>query len=269
MGKPDQAGGHGCPSFGADDRLELARREHPALYPFGTQLTTFLTADEERTASLEQRLRSSWRFMIGGVIRFSATLKPREAAVFDVEDVAQAVAERLVEKDHLWDPDRGRYSTFVAAVMVNILVACRDRARTISGPTNAAARMAFYREKEADGSLTRDMRRTMVRLERAMEDVSCLEIECQDPEVSDAEDPIDMVALRRAIRRLDDPLKAWILVRKEGLMGNDRMSYKEIARRVGISELEAKRIARHARNEIKEWILVEQVDDNEGEEELR
>lgn len=257
----------------ADDRLERMKRAHPALYPFGTNLTTFLTAEEERTADLEQRLRSSWRFMIGCVIRFSATLKPREAAVFDVEDVAQAVVERLIEKDHCWDPDRGRYNTFVAAVMNNILVTCRDRARTVSGPTNASARMALYREKEADGSLTPPMRQTMTRLERAFGDVVGLEYDAEDldgpslsDDDSDSSDDLDMVALRRAIRRLDDPLKAWILVRKEGLLGNDRMSYKEIACRVGISELEAKRIARHARTEVKEWILIEKVDHTEGED---
>lgn len=232
-------------------RLEKAAKDFPALYPFGTNLTQFLDAEEEKTAPFEERLRSAWRYLAGRVNRFSATLKPREAAVFDVEDVVNSVVERLVEKDHLWDPARGRYSTFVEAVMMSVLATCHERARTVTGPTNSFARLRIYREREAEGTLTPSMRETMDRLERVMGDYESIDGKQFE---SNGHDRIDSILLRRALREFKDPIQVWVLVRKFGILGMEAMSMGDIARTLDVTEKEVRKINRAARKKLRECL---------------
>lgn len=232
-------------------RLEQAARDFPALYPFGTNLTKFLDAEEEKTASFEERLRSAWRYLAGRVNRFSATLKPRESAVFDVEDVVNSVVERLVEKDHLWDPARGRYSTFVEAVMMSVLATCHERARTVTGPTNSFARLKTYHEREADGTLTLSMKETMDRLERAMGDYETIDSRHFE---TNGHDDVDSILLRKALRTFDDPIQVWVIVRKSGILGMEPMTMKAIAETLGISEKDVRKINRSARKKLKECL---------------
>lgn len=241
---------------GPRDRLDQDSRDYPALYPFGTNLVTFLTADQERSATFEQRLASCWRYMIGRARRFASTMKVRETAVLDVEDIVQSVVERLIEKDHLWDPDRGRYSTFVDSVIVTVLTTCHEKARAVSGPSNSYSRLADYREKEQSGSLTPGMRETMTKIEKVMGDLDTLSID--SPEDHDPSEFIE--SLRMALRRFRDPFEVWILVRRAGLFGVGKASYAEISERLGISEREARCLARDARAEVGEWILKGEIE---------
>lgn len=240
------------PNSRSSNRLEQAAKDYPALYPFGTNLERFLDAEEEEEASFEERLRSSWRYLVGRINRFAATLKPREAAILDVEDCVNSVVERLIENDHLWDPSRGRYSTFVEAVMTSVLATCHEKAKTVNGPSNSFARMKAYHDREAKGTLTPAMRETMVRIEKAMGDYEDLDGRSFE---TNGHDEDDMILLRRAIRTFEDPIQVWVLVRKLGLFGMERMTFVEIAKELGVSESTVRRTNRIARRKIRIYLI--------------
>lgn len=236
-------------------RADRLADQFPALYPFGIDLPVFLDATEERSAPFERRLESVWRYVARRVKRFAATLGPRESAVLDVEDVVQAVVEQLTEKDHLWDPGRGRYLTFVEAAMKSILAGCHERARTVTGPSNSYARMKGYREREELGTLTRPMRETMERLRIVMGDFE--QLGGDEVAVVEVEDDVDVRSLVCAIKKLDNPIHAWVIVRRHGLFGVVEMSFAEIAERLEMDEKAARRIARIARARLKKIVRSE------------
>lgn len=246
---------------GTKGRIEKDAEDRPALYPFGTNLTKFLDVDEERTAPFEDRLKSSWRYLVGRVNRFFVSFRPRGSSVFDVEDVVNTVVERLVEKDHLWDPSRGRYSTFVDAVMRSVLVTYHEKTGAVSGPANSFSRLKDYREREAVGSLTLEMRATMVRIEKAMGDFESIDERYAEPNGHD-DDVIER--FRDAFKAFDDPMQVWVVVRRYGLLGMGRMTLVEMASRLGISKDFASRLDKDARRKLEE-ILKSCKEDTDGE----
>ena len=235
--------------------LQRAALDYPALYPFGTGLYTFLDAEGEKDAPFEARLRSSWRYIVGRVQRFARTFKPREAAVLDVEDVVHSVAARLVEKDHLWDWRRGRYSTFVEAVMISVLANCHEKARAVSGPTNSYSRMKKYHERRALGTMTRSMAATLQAIECVMGDFDSWD---ETIVVPGPDDDVDVQAIVAALRALENPLDVWILVRKNGLLGNPRLTIKEIAAQLGITGDEVKGILKAALIQVATFLKAKQ-----------
>lgn len=230
--------------------LQRAALEHPALYPFGTDIYTFLDSESERSAPFEVRLRSIWRYIVRRVQRFARTLKPREAAILDVEDVVHSVAARLVEKDHLFDPTRGRYSTFVDAVIGSVLTNCHEQARAVSGPANSYSRLKKYRERQQNGTMTRSMEATMKSIECVMGDFDSWD---DTIAASSGEDDVDVQAIVAALRSLDNPLYVWILVRKNGLLGNPQLTIKEISVQIGITSDEVKAILKESWVHVKTY----------------
>lgn len=228
--------------------LQRAALEHPALYPFGTDIYTFLDSEDEKSAPFEARLRSIWRYIVRRVQRFARTLKPREAAILDVEDVVHSVAARLVEKDYLWDPARGRYSTFVDAVIGSVLTNCHEKARAVSGPANSYSRMKKYEERKRNGTMTRSMKATMRSIETVMGDFDSWDDTIVIPGDSD---DVDVQAIVAALRSLDNPLYVWILVRKNGILGNPQLTISEIAAQIGITTDEVKGILKESLVHVK------------------
>lgn len=234
-------------------RLEQVAEIYPALYPFGTNLDRFLDAESEKTASFEERLRSIWRYLIGKIDRFVATFTRRELAILDVEDCVHSVVEKLIENDHLWDPSRGRYSTFVDAVATSFLVTCHERSKTVMGPSNSHARLKAYRERSVDGTLTPAMRETMSRIEKAIGDYDSLD---EASFTTNGHPEFDVAILRNAIRSFDDPLEVWVLVRRYGLFDVKKMTFREIAWKLNVSEKIAKKIGKSAKENLKNKISV-------------
>ena len=60
------------------------------------------------------------------------------------------------------------------------------------------------------------------------------------------DDDVDVQAIVAALRALENPLDVWILVRKNGLLGNPRLTIKEIAAQLGITGDEVKGILKAA-----------------------
>lgn len=235
--------------------LELLADESPALFPFGVHLHTFLDAETERTATFESRLRSIWRYLVKNVGRFSLTMKPCERAVISVEDMIQDVAIGLAQKDHLWDPARGRYSTFATMVMRSVLSGSRERARTVAGPCNSHARLEGYRQKDAAGELTSSMRQTMIRIEAAMGEYATADDILPDPGNVERETEETLDIVKVAIRTMGDPIQVWVITRHLGLFGITAMSFDDIALRLNITRQQVKNIYKIARINLEERIV--------------
>jgi DNA-directed RNA polymerase specialized sigma24 family protein len=228
-------------------QLEKDAEEYPSLYPFGTDLVDFLDQEEEPRAPFEQRLRSVWRYIVGRVKRFAATLKPREAAILDCEDIVNTVAAQLLEKDGLWDPGRGKYSTFAEQIVRNVLSTCHEQARAVSGPANSHGRLQGYYQRRGEGTLTRGMWCTMTSIERVMEDFASYEEDSETPPF----DSIDVQALLTALRNLDGPIQVWALVHKYGLLDTEPMSFKQIAQTLDLKHHQVKILIKSAREILK------------------
>lgn len=241
--RPSWDDSHSPPPSG----LAQDARDYPALYPFGLDVTHFLDPDEETTAPFEARLKSTWRYIVKRVKIFAATLRPREAAILDCEDIVNAIVLQLIEKDHFWDPERGKYSTFVENIIRNVLSTCHEQARAVTGPSNSHGRLQGYQERQRSGTMTRGMERTMTAIRHVMGDFDSLAEEA-DKDPAD----FDVQGLLRSLRRIDDPISVWALVHKYGLLGTEPLTYKQIARHLRIREAKAREMVKAARATLKQ-----------------
>jgi RNA polymerase sigma factor (sigma-70 family) len=144
-------------------------------FAFGDGPTKFLTHEEAIAASPNERLQSVWPFLVDSVIRFELTLRPRERANFDAEDVLTELVVKLLEKDSKWEPERGRYITFVARVIANEFIKLRDRTRTVRSPGNSYSRLKEYEAEEALDAISPERLATLGALRRALCSTDTLE----------------------------------------------------------------------------------------------
>lgn len=180
------------------------RRKYPALFVHGHGEIPPLGAEEERTATRDERIRSVWPLLVRNVLRFEESLKPRERANFDAEDAIGELWVKLAEKDSLWVPERGRYYNFAASVCNTTLDRLRDRARTVKTPGNSSGRLRKYKEKEDAGTLKPGEARTMNDLKRAVSGkLACAGHDTDQGGVDVASDghPPDQTTIRRDERQ--------------------------------------------------------------------
>lgn len=223
------------------NRIERAARKEPALYAFGTKPLRRLSAEEERGAPFEDRLVSVWGYIVKRARRFVATLSERERAHLGADDLVSAIVLDLLqkEKDSRWNPDRGRYVTFVEQVIRNVTAEERERARVVRAPSNARSRLEGYRAMAREGTLKRGQEATMRAIESVLGEVEGVSVAAgpvTDPgltpgdaarEESAARDGRDVIT---ALRSLEDPLHALVLARSWGLFGSESFTPTEIAR---------------------------------------
>jgi hypothetical protein len=95
------------------------------------------------------------------------TLQPRERANYDAEDVLMECWLALRDRDHKYDPERGKYITFAGPVIEHHLYAVREKARVVRSPRNSSCRLGGYAQAEAEGRISprtaktaNDIRRT-------------------------------------------------------------------------------------------------------------
>jgi hypothetical protein len=202
--------------------LEALASRRPALFPFGTDLRMRLGREEEVTATVEDRLRAIWAFLLDQATLFQRRLKLHELSGFDLEDCLQEIAAELIEKDHSWEPARGRYITFAGTLADRVLRRHRDNCRLVS-VRNAACRLARYRQAASEDRLSNSAQVTAARLAAVFEaptaveeipsdgDPTELEIERRDREATAQQEVI------RVLRRARGPAHAMILSRLYGL----------------------------------------------------
>ncbi len=248
---------------------ERLRDRYPTFFAYGSR-QSFLDTESAIAATVEDRIRSVWPFIVRRAVWFSSTLKPRERVNFDPEDLVTELWATLAEKDALWSPAKGKYITFAGVVIDRALSAIRDKARTVHAPRNSSWRMKQYREEEAAGTLTDRRRRTAADIQRTSKVAGSIGSRGATDEDGCACEPVTLAdplaafmrketadvlrsGLREAMERLD-PFDAHIVARLAGLGGVEAKTLQELATEVGREESEVRRADRRARLKIRKYL---------------
>lgn len=143
------------------------RNQFPMLRSYGDK-HVFLSSEEAVPATAEERIKSVWPFIVRRVLAFNKTLKPRERANYDPEDVLAELWVKLAEKNDSWESSRGSYITFVSVIVERELYAIRDKSRTIEAPRNSSCRIRQYEKEETDGTISQAKLKTASDIRRSL-----------------------------------------------------------------------------------------------------
>lgn len=238
------------------------RQRYPLLAAFGAEEIRFLGTDEARGATAEERIRSVWPFLVGSVLEFAASLAPRARANYDPEDVLGELYLTLLEKDAKWEPDRGKYLSFVYRIVAHELHAIRDRASTVHSPRNSASRLRGYeaeiedhRISEAKLQTYRDLRRVMAEQESLDPDDPSCDDPLDAPEILERREGLGLGrgAVKRGVAALE-PDEADMLGRAHGLFGRPEQTVREIAFERGRTAEYVRGVLARARDKFKRRI---------------
>lgn len=127
------------------------RGEYPIFFAYGDS-HDFLSAEEARNATADERIKSIWPLLVRRVLDFQGTLRSRERVNFDPEDTITELWVVLKSKDAEWSPDRGKYVTFAGVIVDREFCSIRDRSRTVQSPRNSSCRLKEYKG-EANGEI--------------------------------------------------------------------------------------------------------------------
>lgn len=243
-----------------DDSL---RDQYPLLFAFGGDPIPPLTHAQAIAATPQERIRSVWPFLVRTVLDFADTLRPRDRANFDPEDVITELYLTLLEKDDKWEPARGRYLTYAGKVVENELHAIRDRSHTVHSPRNSSCRLRQYEAADAAGALSGRRAKTYSDIRR----VTGGEHEMLAPEaaVAVAPDTADVVARRDHLRQVHAAVFAGVMTLAldeaatvggaYGLWGRPEEPLALIAFKQRMSIDEVKKVKRRAQEKIRVRLL--------------
>ncbi|MBX6312052.1 MAG: hypothetical protein IRY99_03900 [Isosphaeraceae bacterium] len=239
--KVNRARGHVHSRASASGSL---KEKYPILFMFGEGPVKFLSDEEARAAQPIERIQSIWPFMVRQAVAFVGTLKPRQRANCDLEDVLMELLTVLLEKDAKWTPERGKYLTFAGTVIQRELSAIRDGTHTIHPPSNSSSRLKEYGEQSQAGTLTARRRATMHSILRVLaerESIEDAEIDVPDP--SSAPDDVAMAEILAIYRsavieglRALSPREALSLGEAYGLWGQAETSPRGSKRTVEMAQ---------------------------------
>jgi len=245
-------------------RTESIHSKYPLLGAYGRGHQTFLDDDAAIRANVEERMRAVWPFLVRQVLTFASTLKPRERVNFDVEDILSELWVKVAERSEKWSPERGKWVTFVGAVVDRELAGIRDRANTIQSPRNSSCRVKAYRKREADGTLTERCRKTAEDIARTSGGTSDLAVG-SEAEGRRFGDPVLTLTLEETRRETAEvlekalafltPTQAEVLSRREGLRGHEPETESEVASVMGLSEDEVRHIRWQARAALRKRLI--------------
>lgn len=201
---------HGRDGFESRQGRRALREQYPVIFAFGEDPIAPLTHDEAIAATTHERIRSVWPFLVKTVLNFAETLRPRDLANYDAEDVLIDLYASLLEKDVKWEPERGRYLTFAGKVCENELHAIRDRAHTVHSPRNSSCRLKQYEAQDAEGQLSSRKAKTYADIRRVIGEHEALECDSAIPVSSP--DTAEVVERREQLRLVNSAVLT-------GLMG--------------------------------------------------
>lgn len=220
-------------------RYESLKEQYPMIFAFGEDIE-YLSHDEAIAAPVEARIKSVWPFLVRQVLRFSETLRPRDRANYDPEDVLGELWVTLVEKDEKWEPTRGRYLTFAGRVVANELHAIRDRSHTVHSPKNTGCRIKQYEAEADEGGMSERRRKTYADILRVLGEQEAI---ADDPMSMSAPDTADVVErrerqgiARQAVKLAVDvltPCESKTLGQAFGLFGQVEIPIEQIAEESG------------------------------------
>lgn len=216
---------------------------YPILSAFGRR-HEFLDSDAASRASTEERIRSIWPFLVRRVLAFQKSLKPRERANYDHEDVMAELWLALAKRDSKWSPELGRYITFAATVINRELCDIRDKARTVHSPRNASCRLKEYQAEEEASTITPERLKTANDIRRTSDPAEAVHDHAHAIRSAEGE-PASILMERETFDRRTERLKtaianlpsdqADVMERTAGLFGRERQTLEEVARDTGRS----------------------------------
>jgi hypothetical protein len=215
-------------------------KEYPVFVAFG-RYHRFLSAEEARNATPEERIQSVWPAITRQVNQFVASLHQRELACFDPDDILLECWIELRQKDAKWVPEKGAYLSFSCKLVHHLFVRIRERARTVESPRNASCKLAESRTDEISGRLSRTRTKGMHDIDRTIS--GTIHIGIDIPDEPDERDPpsfwinkeesaVSSEGIRQVIEQLG-PRKAMVLGRLFGLWGQPQCSVSELATELG------------------------------------
>jgi hypothetical protein len=245
------------PRTGRRDPDDTLRDQYPVLFAFGGGPIAPLSHAEAIAATPQDRIRSVWPFLVRSVLRFAETLRPRDRANFDPEDVIVELYLTLLEKDDKWIPDRGMYLTFAGTVVENELHAIRDRAHTVHSPRNSSCRLKQYESAAEAGALSARKERTYSAIRRVATEPEPLPADAAHA----APDTLDLVARRDHLRQVKGAVAAGVMALAPdeaacvggayGLWGRPEQPLALIAFKQRMSIDEVKKVKRRAQEKIR------------------
>jgi RNA polymerase sigma factor (sigma-70 family) len=215
--------------------------------------------EREREADFDARVESIWPFLMSMCSSFVERLSPSERQSLDLDDVLSEAFVRLKEKDHCWNPDRGRYITFAGSVVRRMLYDLRDRSRTVKSPSNSSIRSKAYEEKAATtGGVANPIWESIAATKREYVSINGVEggvdIEDHGPpaedEAKESRDRDVAKKLKEFIGSLT-PYQAAVVGMEYGLFGQPTRTVAEIAERLKIDVVRCRSISASAKNRMK------------------
>lgn len=216
------------------------KARHPLLFAYGDE-QVFLTTEEAVAATREERIRSVWPFICRRVLEFCKTLKPRERACLDPEDALAEIWIELAQKDGKWEPERGKYITFVGTLVEHRLFALRDEVRTVRSPRNSSCRLKEYQAEQDAGLLSEKRAKTADDIRRSLGEFEpILQNDVDnggDPSAEAEAEERKSLARKALIRALRSPgispYEAALIGKSAGLWGQPAKTIAEISRESG------------------------------------
>jgi hypothetical protein len=233
--------------------MELDDWERRAtLYPFGPGPHPVLGRDIPVDAPVAQRVRSAWAFLVQQTTRRAAMAAERGVPL-DAEELLQSAVAELVRRDHLYDPARGKYTTFCKVILRNVVADALDRAGPVRLPARCRKQRADLERESLDRELTAAEAEQLGRIRAAMAQVEpaddlreALARQADDGPLDRDEDArLARDAVARAVRRLD-PQLAYLLGRSHGLFGGREASIAECGRALGLGPSVARALLEEA-----------------------
>lgn len=240
--------------------------KYPVFRALGDQ-QEFLDSAAAETASRDERIRSIWPFIVRRSRQFYYTLKPRERVNFDPEDTLTELWVALAERDHKWEPAKGKYITFAGTIIDRELCAIRDKSRTVESPRNSSCRMKEYIKEEESGEISAGRLKTANDIRRTGDSAQSIGGDDGAVGLSDTGegDPIDILtglevsrerldAIKRAIRTLE-PFEASVIGNLSGLWGLPQESVFWLAWKTGRDMSEIRQAKSSAIAKIRDYLL--------------
>ena len=228
-------------------------QQFPLLFAFGEGPAP-LTTEVAIAATRAERIQSVWPFMVKKALAFRHQMKPRESANVDLEDFLLSLWVALADRDHKWEPARGKYITFAGRIIDNALIDLRDKARVVEAPKNASCRLKEYGRLEAAGKLSPAMARTRADIERTSGEIKPAEEWAR----AEGDDPAAIAERNEEAARLWAALdglaqdEADVILHTSGVAGTEPLTLGQAAGSLGLSPGDAAKLKGRAQAKLRE-----------------
>lgn len=204
---------------------------------------------DESGQSAPDRIAKVIPLLTRTIMTWLKSLRERERAQYDIDDVLQEAWLILLKKDHYYDPLRGKYSTFSVMILTRFLADLRNRCHIVDSPRDTTARLGKADEQAPE---------TLERIRQSIRDVGSLEDDLldrgDDPTVERAthqdNDQLYLARLGSALRELKDPQAAKTLAWTYGLFGAQPLELSEQAERLLTTVADVVRIREEAERKL-------------------